>query len=304
MYPIIEKCPLISSSCTQKGEIRQKRQVKNVLYVILAHQFESNLYDSQELQAACKDLCNRAQQLLKGIILEFKVLEAGFGSHLFCPLCKSIQIADIAICELSTANPNVYLEYGLAIGTNTLMLPIKKKIDSSPASDLSGIRYLEWSLDSDNRVIFDRAAASRLAKLTEICLTIRRAQWDPITIPYSGSKFEPSRVLLKFRKAHLELNGPIGKVPARFLNMRAAVIQWKHLEQIGATEGNKVKIINEMNSKRTYAVLYSEPKWSQCILGLSYKVRNDLEIEIVENGTEVGTIGSRSGHKITVIVEE
>ena len=132
----------------------------------------------------------------------------------------------------------------------------------------------------------------------------RKEQWSSIVISDSKTDIKPSQVALKFGEAVLELNGRIGKAPVRFLNMSAAMLPEKHFNQIGANEGNAVKIVYELNAKSAKAALYCELKWSQCILGLSYKTRNELGIAIVENGTNEGTVGSRSGHKLTVIIED
>ncbi len=70
--------------------------------------------------------------------LEFHVLSAGYGDHLFNKIARDIISADIAVFETSDLNANVMMEMGVALTWGVRVLPIKKQGRPGPPSDVSG----------------------------------------------------------------------------------------------------------------------------------------------------------------------
>ena len=61
-----------------------------------------------------------------------------------CKICKEIQSCGIVIANISSLNPNVMLELGLAYGLGKKVVIIKDK-KTTTVSDLGGIEYIEYS---------------------------------------------------------------------------------------------------------------------------------------------------------------
>jgi hypothetical protein len=77
--------------------------------------------------------------------LDFRILKAGYGSHLFNEIAKDIIGADIAIFDTSDANPNVMLEMGVALTWGRRVLPIREHSTPPPPPDISGQTWTTYS---------------------------------------------------------------------------------------------------------------------------------------------------------------
>ncbi len=75
----------------------------------------------------------------------------GKDGSIFCDICRQIQSADIAMFDVSTHNPNVILELGIAIGTGRYIFILRSRHHKRPPtslSDLSGILEYRFSRGS------------------------------------------------------------------------------------------------------------------------------------------------------------
>jgi hypothetical protein len=129
------------------------------LIVVFGHQWNSSNFNSAELQRNVQESIQRAlaevTEVLPGrppIQLDFRVLKAGYGSHLFNEIAKDILGADIAIFDTSDMNPNVFLELGVALTWGRRILPIRERSTQPPPSDISG---QTWATYSDSGKIWD-----------------------------------------------------------------------------------------------------------------------------------------------------
>lgn len=67
---------------------------------------------------------------------------------IMCKICHAIQDSEYIIINVSSSNPNVMFELGLAYGLSKQVLIIKDK-KTSDISDLKGLEYLEYSHAGD-----------------------------------------------------------------------------------------------------------------------------------------------------------
>lgn len=72
------------------------------------------------------------------------------NKDLMCKICEEIQSCSIVIVNISSLNPNVMLELGLAYGLGKSVIIIKDKA-TSPVSDIGSIEYIEYSHAGDLR---------------------------------------------------------------------------------------------------------------------------------------------------------
>lgn len=138
-----------------------QKEDDETLYVVLGKQFESDNYDSNELDTNIKAHFHDAVQLYNQIHnnnkinFNFKALSAGFGEHLFNDIARSIIGSDIAVFETSDLNPNVMLEMGVALTWGIRVLPIKNNGCPSPPSDVSGQTWIEYN-NSGSEILYDK----------------------------------------------------------------------------------------------------------------------------------------------------
>ncbi len=66
------------------------------------------------------------------------------NKDIMCKVCQEIQSCSIAIINISSLNPNVMLEQGLAYGLGKPVIIIKD-INTKAISDLGSIEYIEYS---------------------------------------------------------------------------------------------------------------------------------------------------------------
>ncbi|GAG28732.1 unnamed protein product, partial [marine sediment metagenome] len=80
--------------------------------------------------------------------LDFNLLAAGYGEHLFNAIAREIIAADIAVFETSDLNPNVMIEVGVALTWGVRVLPIKRVGRPTPPSDISGQTWADYEDDA------------------------------------------------------------------------------------------------------------------------------------------------------------
>jgi hypothetical protein len=138
--------------------VSRRRAEVDRLYVVLGHQFESTLYGSESLRDNVRKMFEQTVAQYNGrrrlggpIKLKFAALGAGYGEHLFNQIARDIISSDIAVFETSELNPNVMLEFGVALTWGVRVLPIKLKTCPKPPSDVSG---QTWADHEDSASVF------------------------------------------------------------------------------------------------------------------------------------------------------
>jgi hypothetical protein len=146
----------------------------NRLIVVFGHQSESEHFNSSRLQQAVEAQFQRAliaaqDRIRHRMSLDFRVLRAGYGGHLFNQIARDIIGADIAVFETSDHNPNVMIEMGVALTWGTRVHPIRRYDRPKPPSDISG---QTWALYKDDGSEWtDLGHDVELAKMVEMaCL--------------------------------------------------------------------------------------------------------------------------------------
>jgi hypothetical protein len=142
-----------------------------VLHVVFGFQFESEHYDTEQLQQNVRAMFQRALDYYvatPGAIqarLEFRPLAAAYGEHLFNEIARDIISADIAVFDTSDLNPNVMLEFGVALTWGTRVLPIRKEGCPPLPSDVSGHTWAEYR---DSAAVFvDPDHRNKLGRMVE-----------------------------------------------------------------------------------------------------------------------------------------
>ena len=123
------------------------------LIVVFGYQFESQYYDTKELIVWIErdfELALVSAQpsvTTDDLVLDFVLLRAGYGEHLFNQIARSIIAADIAVFDTSDQNPNVMIELGVALTWGTRVHPIREASTPPPPNDISG---QTWARYTDN----------------------------------------------------------------------------------------------------------------------------------------------------------
>lgn len=135
--------------------VKDQRSKRNTVVVSVGHKFKTDTYISAELitnlqkkfeQAIARFNANNPEQ---PISLDFKVLGAGYGEHLFNDIARNIMSSDISVFETSDLNPNVMIEMGVALTWGVSVLPIKKSGKPEPPSDISGQTWADYEANGD-----------------------------------------------------------------------------------------------------------------------------------------------------------
>ena len=108
---------------------------------------------------------NERRRLGGPIKLKFAVLGAGYGEHLFNQIARDIISSDIAVFETSELNPNVMLEFGVALTWGVRVLPIKLKDQPKPPSDVSGQTWADH--EGSAEIFADPDHRSKLLAMVE-----------------------------------------------------------------------------------------------------------------------------------------
>lgn len=86
----------------------------------------------------------------------FRADEKFENVDIMCKICRAIQESRYVIVDISSANPNVMFELGLAYGLNKQVF-LLKEVTTSVVSDLKGLEYIEYENAVDlNRKLLDK----------------------------------------------------------------------------------------------------------------------------------------------------
>jgi hypothetical protein len=124
--------------------VNYRNSQTDTLLVVFGHKFKSKHYSAPDLQENVRGMFERALRYYNSSPnafrskLKFIPLGAGYGEHLFNQIAKDIISADIGVFDTSDLNPNVMLEFGVALTWGVPVLPIRKRGCPPPPSDLSG----------------------------------------------------------------------------------------------------------------------------------------------------------------------
>lgn len=135
--------------------ITEERENSTKLKVVFGYQFESKHYDSEKIgeniKQALLGAVNAYNKDPKSIpvSLDFIILGAGFGEHVFNEIARDIISADIAVFDTSDLNPNVMLEMGVALTWGVRVLPLRNSSCPPPPSDISGQTWAAYTPASD-----------------------------------------------------------------------------------------------------------------------------------------------------------
>ena len=141
------------------------------MIVAFGHAHESRYFHSERLRAAIAVEFQRAltaalPHIGRDVTLDFRVLEAGFGGHLFNQIARDIIASDIAVFETSDLNSNVMIEMGVALTWGTRVHPIRRHDAQEPPSDISGQTWETY--DADGSAWKEEGHGRRLAKMVEM----------------------------------------------------------------------------------------------------------------------------------------
>jgi len=130
--------------------VSSRKSDLSTLYVVLGTKFDSSYYDTMALRQNILELVQRGVKKYNDVYnseisLEYIILKAGFGEHLFNQIARDIISSDIAIFETSDLTPNVFLELGVALTWGSRVFLVKHKNAPKPSSDISGHTYTEYS---------------------------------------------------------------------------------------------------------------------------------------------------------------
>jgi hypothetical protein len=154
--------------------VAERKSRPERLYVVLGHQHESEHFDPATLKRNINAMFQAAVDAYKSrhagrsIALEYTVLAAGYGEHLFNEIARDIISADVAVFETSDLNPNVMLEMGVALTWGVRVLPIKVEGRPRPPSDVSGQTWADYRNSAEQFV--DRGHESKLVRMIERAL--------------------------------------------------------------------------------------------------------------------------------------
>jgi hypothetical protein len=144
------------------------------LIVVLGHPSKSEYFDSARLHTSIAAQFQAAltaalPRVRRAVVLDFRVLSAGYGGHLFNQIARDIISSDIAVFETSDVNSNVMIEMGAALTWGTRVFPIRWRDAPPPPSDISGQTWATY--DADGSVWTDPRHDAQLAKMVELaCL--------------------------------------------------------------------------------------------------------------------------------------
>jgi hypothetical protein len=150
--------------------VSSRKSDLSTLYVVLGTKFVSSYYDTVTLRQNILELLERGIKKYNDvnnseISLEYIILKAGLGEHLFNQIARDIISSDIAIFETSDLAPNVFLEIGVALTWGSRVFLVKHKDAPNPSSDISGHTYTEYSDNASD--IIDETHVESVFRIVE-----------------------------------------------------------------------------------------------------------------------------------------
>ena len=130
--------------------VTERKSDQDAVRVVLGSPFQSNHFDINQLRTNVRDMFQKAveeynrQPNTIQVSLDFQILGAGYGEHLFNEIARDIISADIAVFDTSDQNPNVMIEMGVALTWDVRVLPIKSEGCQKPPSDISGQTWADY----------------------------------------------------------------------------------------------------------------------------------------------------------------
>lgn len=130
--------------------VTERKSNQHELRVVFGSPFKSSHFDVDQLRTNVGEMFQKAveeynqQASAIQVNLEFQVLAAGYGEHLFNEIARDIISADIAVFDTSDLNPNVMIEMGVALTWDVRVLPIKVEGCEKPPSDISGQTWADY----------------------------------------------------------------------------------------------------------------------------------------------------------------
>jgi hypothetical protein len=144
------------------------RKEENEISVVIGLQYISDYYNTNELIGNFKGYFEKSIEIYNKknfknkIDLYFEKLSGEYGKPLQKSIKEKITSSDIAIFEISDQNPNVMMEYGIAIGKNVCTLLIREKNSPKPTSN---IRETWVDYVKSGEIIFDEDFNEKLEKM-------------------------------------------------------------------------------------------------------------------------------------------
>jgi len=153
--------------------VSSRKSDSSTLYVVLGTKFISSYYDTMALKQNILELVQRGVKKYNDaynseISLEYIILKAGLGEHLFNQIARDIISSDIAIFDTSDLTPNVFLEIGVALTWGSRVFLVKHKDAPKPSSDISGHTYTEYSDNASD--LLDNAHIESVFRMVERAL--------------------------------------------------------------------------------------------------------------------------------------
>ena len=157
----------------------EKKKIREKLFVVFGYQFKSTYYDTRKLEENIQQTFLSSIEGYKNnnpdspsIVLDFKLLSAGYGNHLFNEIARDIISADIGVFEASDLNANVMIEIGVALTWGIRVLPLRDKKAPKLPSDISGLTWVEYT---NNGLEFLPDHVRKLISIIEFAIRKKRS---------------------------------------------------------------------------------------------------------------------------------
>jgi hypothetical protein len=149
---------------------------KDSLIVVFGHCWNSSLFKVEQLRANVKVMFEQALSAVSGrppnprASLDFRILQGGYGNHLFNEIARDILGADMAVFDTSDLSPNVMIELGVALTWGIRTLVIRDDAAPKPPSDISGQTWATYQdsgaswPDSDHQRKLEKAVERAVRK--------------------------------------------------------------------------------------------------------------------------------------------
>ena len=126
-----------SKSCTRTRSIENAHR-DNHIRIMYGYDWNTQ---SDNYNLICTEVRDLLGKLEKAYSLNFSFEPLhGKDGNIYCDICHQIQSANVVLFDVSTHNPNVILELGIAIGTGKYVFILRSKHYKLPPSSLSDLR--------------------------------------------------------------------------------------------------------------------------------------------------------------------